>query len=75
MKILVELDYDPNVNQWSATAPQINHVSSFGPTEDIAMERLKEAIELYLEFDLSELAQNESLNQADGKSFKRALAI
>jgi predicted RNase H-like HicB family nuclease len=49
MNIRVVLEWDDEVQAYSATCPELNFVSSFGDTRDEAIANLKDAIKLLLE--------------------------
>ena len=49
MNVRVILEWDDEANAFSATCPELNFVSSFGETKDIAIDNLKDAIALMLE--------------------------
>jgi predicted RNase H-like HicB family nuclease len=49
MIIRAILEWDEEAKSYSATCPELNHVSSCGDTETEAIENLKEAIQLFLE--------------------------
>ncbi|MEB3175559.1 MAG: type II toxin-antitoxin system HicB family antitoxin [Cyanobacteriota bacterium] len=49
MKIRVILEWDAEVQSYSATCPELNFISSFGDTKEIAIVNLQDAIKLMLE--------------------------
>jgi predicted RNase H-like HicB family nuclease len=49
MLIRAILEWDDEVNAYSATCPELNFVSSFGESREVAIENLKDAITLMLE--------------------------
>lgn len=49
MLIRAILEWDDEVNAYSATCPELNFVSSFGESREAAIENLKDAIVLMLE--------------------------
>ena len=49
MQIRVVIEFDPEVNGYSAFCPELPGCTSCGDTEAEAMENIREAIELYLE--------------------------
>ena len=51
MQIRVVIEYDKEVDSYSAYCPELPGCTSCGETENEAMENIKEAIELYLEPD------------------------
>lgn len=51
MKIRVVIEYDEEVNGYSAVCPELPGCTSCGDTEEEAMKKIKEAIQLYFEPD------------------------
>ena len=51
MQIRVVIEYDDEVNAYSAYCPELPGCTSCGDTEDEALVNIREAIELYLEPD------------------------
>lgn len=49
MLIRAILEWDDEVNAYSATCPELNFVSSFGESREAAIANLKDAIALMLE--------------------------
>jgi predicted RNase H-like HicB family nuclease len=51
MQIRVVIEFDPEVNGYSAYCPELPGCTSCGDTEEEAMTNIREAIALYLEPD------------------------
>ncbi|MBJ7901367.1 MAG: type II toxin-antitoxin system HicB family antitoxin [Cyanobacteria bacterium RI_101] len=49
MKIRAILEWDSEVESYSATCPELNFISSFGDTKEMAIANLQDAIQLMLE--------------------------
>lgn len=49
LQLRILYEYDPATEQYSATIPELNYISSFGETKAEAFKNLKEAIALMLE--------------------------
>lgn len=49
MKISVILEWDTEAPSYSATCPELNFISSFGNTKEMAIVNLQDAIQLMLE--------------------------
>lgn len=49
MKVRVVIEYDPEVDAYSATCPELPGCASCGDSESEALANIREAIELYLE--------------------------
>lgn len=60
MIVRAVLEWDDEVQAYSATCPELNFVSSFGNTKEAALENLKDAIHLMLEPIPDELLETSS---------------
>jgi predicted RNase H-like HicB family nuclease len=49
VRVRVILEWDDEVQSYSATCPELNFVSSFGDSKEAAVENLQDAIKLMLE--------------------------
>lgn len=49
MLIRAVLEWDPEAEAYSATCPELNFVSSYGESREVAIANLKDAIQLMLE--------------------------
>ncbi|WLT39148.1 type II toxin-antitoxin system HicB family antitoxin [Synechocystis sp. B12] len=49
MKIRVIIEWDSESQSYSATCPELNYISSFGDTKEVAIINLRDAIQLMLE--------------------------
>lgn len=56
MKWRVILEQDESSGEWAVWCPELPGCASAGKTEELAMENIREAIELYLEPDVFPLA-------------------
>ena len=63
MTFRIILEYDPEVEAWSAVCPELRGCASAGDTEDEAKRNIKEAIELYLAPSEIELPDDARLDE------------
>jgi predicted RNase H-like HicB family nuclease len=63
MKFRIVLEYDCEVNAYSAVCPELPGCASAGDTEEEARRNIKEAIELYLEPSEVELPRDAKVTE------------
>jgi predicted RNase H-like HicB family nuclease len=56
MNVRVVIEYDPEVNAYSAHCPELPGCTSCGDTEEQALANIREAIDLYLQPTPGEVA-------------------
>jgi len=56
MKLRVVIEFDPDANAYSAVCPELPDVASCGATEEEALAKFREALELHLEPTPGEVA-------------------
>ncbi|MFN5513943.1 MAG: type II toxin-antitoxin system HicB family antitoxin [Cyanobacteriota bacterium] len=49
MKIRIILEWDTEAQSYTATCPELNFISSFGDTKEMAISNVQDAIQLMLE--------------------------
>ena len=63
MKFRIVLEYDADVQAFSAVCPELPGCASAGDTEEEAKQNIREAIELYLAPSDVELSRNAKLDE------------